>query len=99
MAGALFQPTMFRFLPLFRQAVLFFKQVLLSVSPMDCQDSQGSNEHYLFVEYVLRVHCRMFDNVVAITSSNKAFSRIIWPISLVPIDIAKHDDEGPPDRP
>lgn len=52
---------------------------LLGISPMEKEDSLDATDHYEFIEYVLEVHVKLFENVVAIvgdkTSTNKAFAR------------------------
>lgn len=58
---------------------LGFRKHLLGLSPMGDEDSLDASEHYDYVEYVLGVHGKKFNNVVAIicdnTSTNKAFVR------------------------
>lgn len=58
---------------------LGFKQVQLGFSPMGRGDLQGQKEHYFYVEYILEVHGKTFDNVVEIigdkNSTIKAFAQ------------------------
>ena len=61
-----------------------YEKVLLGFSPMENEASQDAAEHYNYMEYVLEVHGKSYDNVVAIvgdnTSTNKAFARRRGPV-------------------
>ena len=60
-----------------------FKKFLLAISPMGDEDSLDASQHYEYVKYVLEVHGKKFENVVAIvgdnTATNKSFARRVGP--------------------
>lgn len=56
-----------------------YRNVLLAMSPLENEDTQSTDEHYNFIEFVLSVFGKCWNNVVALCgdncATNKALSR------------------------
>lgn len=58
-----------------------FRRHLFGLSPMGAEEALDANEHYKFVQYVLGVDGKTFDDVPSIidnnTDTNKSFARMV----------------------